>query len=333
MFQFENTQWLYLLFAVPLYGLTQYYLGRTKGQSFGEQDLVDQLIIGRSRFRLRLKRFLVMLALAFLIIALANPQWGTKREKVQSKGSDIILALDISQSMMCEDIAPNRLERAKRFTERMLDRLKGERVGVILFAGSAYLQMPLTTDYAAAKLFIKSANPRLASSQGTAIGDAIALSRKVFGTEDDYHKALIIITDGETHDEGAEEEARQAGGEDMILFFVGVGTEEGGFIPVNNGGRLDYMRDESGEFVKSRLDPNVMKNLANIGDGAYFNVVGGEVILEELDTRIDQLEKKELEQRSFEEFESYFQYFLFLGLALLFISYLFFDQKNERWGW
>jgi len=328
MFQFENPEYLWLLLGIPIYVFLDWLLTDRWRSKVAEPELLSKITIGSKSVKKVIAKVLLIIGLFFILLSLANPQWGTKREKVQSKGSDIILALDISQSMLCEDIAPNRLERAKRFTEKLLDRLKGERVGVILFAGSAYLQMPMTTDYAAAELFIKSANPRLAASQGTAIGDAIALSKRVFGNEGDYHKALIVITDGETHDVGAMEEAQSASDMDMILFFVGVGTQEGGYVPFEVNGRLDYMRDQSGDFVKSKLDEDVMRSLSEAGNGEYFNIVGGERILEELDKRIDQLEKKELEQRSFEEFESYFQYFLALGLLLILIGYLIFSSQK-----
>lgn len=328
MFQFEHPEYLWFLLGIPLYILLDWLLINRWRSSLAEESLLDKITVKTASIKPMIYKSCVIFGLLLILLALANPQWGTKREKVQSKGSDIILALDISQSMLCEDIAPNRLERAKRFTERLLDRLKGERVGVILFAGSAYLQMPMTTDYAAAELFIKSANPRLAASQGTAIGDAIALSKKVFGNEEDYHKALIVITDGETHDEGALEEAESASAMDMILFFVGVGTQEGGYVPYEINGRLDYMRNNSGEFVKSKLNEEIMRSLSKAGNGEYFNIVGGERIPEELDKRIDQLEKKELEQRSFEEFESYFQYFLALGLFFIFFGYLIFSTQK-----
>jgi Ca-activated chloride channel family protein len=336
MFKFENPELLWLLSSIPIIWIIDLLIIRRLFPGFsnlGDRTLIHRLISGQSRIRKLVKLTLMSLTILCLILAAANPQWGTKREKVKAKGSDIIIALDISRSMLCEDIAPNRLERAKRFVERLIDRLKGERIGLILFAGNAYLQMPLTTDYAAANLFVKTANTNLAASQGTAIGDAIDLAKTVFGNEDDYHKALIIITDGETHDEGAVEIAREVGRNDMIVFLVGVGTEEGGYIPNRINGRQDYLRDNSGNFVKTHLSEEVMKQLADAGGGAYFNIVGRDQILSDLDKRIDQLEKKELEQRSFEEFESYFQYFLILGLLFMLLNFLLFNRRNNKWSW
>lgn len=322
-----------MLLALPLIWLVDLYMlpkFKSNSSRLGEPEVLEKLVEGTSKQRRVIRLVLFSAAIMCFVVALSNPQWGTKREKVKAKGSDIIIALDISRSMMCEDIAPNRLERSKRFVERLIDRLKGERIGVILFAGNAYLQMPLTTDYAAASLFVKSASTTMAASQGTAIGDAIDLSLEVFGSQDDYHKALIIISDGETHDENALEKAEEALSRDMILFFVGVGTEEGAFIPVNVNGRQDYLRDNSGNFVKSYLDESMMTDLASKGGGAYFNIVGRDRILDELDVRIDQLEKRELEQRSFEEFESYFQYFLIPGLIFMLILFAFHERKKIR---
>lgn len=332
MFRFENPEMLWLLCLLPIIWVVDLWLLPTlfKSQSsIGDSGLIQKLVEGRSKRRKTTKAVLYSVSLLFLILALSNPQWGTKREKVKAKGSDIIIALDISRSMMCEDLAPNRLERAKRFVERLIDRLKGERIGVILFAGNAYLQMPLTTDYAAATLFVKSASTDMAATQGTAIGDAIDLAQTVFGNEDDYHKALIVISDGETHDENAMEKASEAGQNDMILFFIGVGTQEGGYVPVQQNGRQDYLRDNSGSFVKSQMDENMMNQLAQAGRGAYFNIVGRDRILDELDVRIDQLEKRELEQRSFEEFESYFQFFIIPGLIFMLINFFIYERKRR----
>ena len=285
MFRFEHSEFLYLLLLIPLLWLLHWAYINWKNKS--NQQWIDKLSIGRSKYRPFIKLSFFSLAFLFLIIALANPQWGTKRSKVKAKGSDIIIALDISRSMLCEDLAPNRLERAKKFAERLVDKFKGDRIGVVLFAGNAYLQMPLTNDYAAAKLFIRSASTDLASSQGTAIGDAIDLSRNVFGEDDEYHKALIIISDGENHDDEAMTMARDASTEGMLIFFVGVGTPEGGQIPIQHGGRSDYLRDKSGAFVKTTLDEELMRNLADAGQGAYFNIVSRDKILDELDRRID----------------------------------------------
>ena len=283
-----------------------------------------------SRYKHGLKFGLLLFALSFLIIAWANPQWGTKKEKVKRKSADVFIALDISESMLAQDISPNRLERAKKFAQGLAQELRGERTGFIIFAGNAYLQMPLTTDYAAAELFIKSANTQQAPSQGTAISDAIDLAERAFEPENQHHKALVIITDGETHDQEAIERAVQANENGLMIFTVGVGTPDGGYIPLVYSGRSGFKVDEKGEYVRTKLNENMLAELAAAGSGSYYNLSEGDQIIPALRERIDQLEKREFEQRSFNEFESYFQYFIALGLLFLLIEFIISYRKN-RW--
>ena len=262
----------------------------------------------------------VMLLVAFVLIctALTNPQWGLRKETVQAQAADIFIALDISNSMLAEDIAPSRLDRSKRFASQMVDAFKGDRIGLIYFAGSAYLQMPLTTDYAAAELFLRSAHPRLAGTQGTAIGEAIDLAMRAFEPEVDHQRALVIITDGENHEEGAIEmmrEGRQAG---LVPFVVSVGTTEGAFIPVEIQGREDYKRDESGTPVKTAVNEVFLRQLALEGNGELYSVLDGQEVIDDMELRIAELEKREMEQRSFTDYQSFYQYFLLVGLLLLF---------------
>ncbi|HHH49754.1 MAG TPA: VWA domain-containing protein, partial [Saprospiraceae bacterium] len=243
MFRFENIDHLYALALIPI--LLAFYfftrlLRKKKINEFGNIELVQQLMPEASKWKHLIKYVFLMLGLSFLIIAWANPQWGTKKEKVKRKSVDVFIALDISQSMMAEDIRPNRMERARRFAQQLVEELKGERIGTIIFAGNAYLQMPLTTDYAAAALFIKSSNPKMAASQGTAISDAIDLAERTFEEENKNHKVLVIISDGENHDQEALDRAKEAKENGLLIFTVGVGTAEGGFIPTRIGGRADY---------------------------------------------------------------------------------------------
>lgn len=297
---------------------------------FGNLKLMPQLMPEASRWKHPLKFGLLLLVFLFLIVGWANPQWGTKREKTQRKSADIFIALDISTSMLATDIAPNRLERAKRFAEDLSERLKGERLGLILFAGNAYLQMPLTTDYAAAKMFVRSANTDLASTQGTALGEAIAVARRSFQGNDKNHKAIIIITDGEDHEGATTEHAVKAKEEGIILFTVGIGTEEGSFIPFAYGGREEYKRDEKGEPVRSKLNPSMLKDLASKGGGEYYHISQSSQIPTALREKIDQLDKVELETRAFSDYESYFKYFLLMALILLLVEFLI-SYKKEKW--
>jgi len=333
MFRFENPIYLNALFLLPILAalFLFYWQWRKRAVSrFGDRTLMAQLMPGVSAYKPPLKFSLILMAMAFLIVGWANPQWGNKRENVKRKSVDVFIALDISNSMYAQDIAPNRLERAKKFAENLVEKLKGERIGLILFAGGAYLQMPITTDYAAAQLFIRAASPDLAGTQGTSIGDAIQLARSSFGEDNLSHKALIIITDGEDHETGATDAAAQARGENIIQFTVGVGTAEGGFIPVSINGREDYKRDQSGQPVRTRLNEEMLKELASAGGGTYFPINSGTDVAVALQNRIEQMEKREFEVRSFTSFESYFQYFLAAGLLLLVVEFLI-SYRKEKW--
>lgn len=333
MFRFEHPEHLYALAILPVLALffaAMIYARQRAIRRFGSSSLMVRLMPEMSRYKHSLKFGMLMLALFFLIIGWANPQWGTKKEKVQRRSVDVFIALDISQSMLAQDIPPDRLERAKRFAQDLVQALKGERIGLIIFAGNAYLQVPLTTDYAAAGLFIKSANPDMAPTQGTAIGAAIALAEQSFEPENKSHKAMVIITDGENHDDEALEQAREAHDNGLLLFTVGVGTEQGSFIPVRVGGREDYKRDQTGNPVRSRIDEEVLRNLSEAGEGAYFNLASGsEQVLEALRQRIDNIEKREFEQRVFSDYESYFQYFIALGLLLILAEFFISYRKNR----
>ncbi|MEZ4955237.1 MAG: VWA domain-containing protein [Saprospiraceae bacterium] len=333
MFRFENPYYLYALAALPVLALLFFLFLKWKKRArsrLGDTSLVAALMPETSKYRPTLKFGLLLVALALLFIGWANPQWGSKKEDVKRKSVDVMIALDISTSMFAQDIPPNRLERAKRFTEGLIEALKGERIGLILFAGSAYLQMPVTTDYAAAKLFVRSANPDLAGSQGTVIGDAIGLARKSFEGDEGSHKALIVITDGEDHDGKALEQAAAARDDGIFLFTVGVGTPEGGFIPISIRGREDFKRDDTGQTVRSQLNEEMLEELAQKGDGTYFHIADGEAVAKSLKDRIEQMEKRELEVRSFTEYNSYFQYFLGAGLLLIIIEFLI---SYRRVGW
>lgn len=337
MFRFEHPTYLYAFALLPLMVVVFWLFWRWRKQAidrFAERHLAPLLMPEASRWKHRLKFGLLLLALAFLIVGAANPQWGSKREKVKRKSVDVLIALDISNSMYAEDIAPSRLERAKKFAENLVEKLKGERIGLVYFAGSAYLQMPVTTDYAAAEIFLRSASPDLAASQGTAIGEAIGIARRTFQEgENKSHKALIIITDGEDHDGEAVAEAEKAREEGVIQFTVGVGTAEGSFIPMRIGGREDYKRDESGQPVRSKLNEAMLADLAQKGGGTYMHISDGDAaVADALQTRINQMEKQELEVRAFSSYNSYFQYFVFIGLALLAVEWMVSWRKHKLEG-
>ena len=332
MFRFEQPDHLYAAIILPILVvlfIIALIVRKRALERFGDNALIAQLMPKMSRYKHQVKFTFILLALAFLVVGWANPQWGSRKEKVKRKSVDIFIALDISRSMMAQDVPPNRMERAKKFAQNLVEEMKGDRVGVIIFAGNAYLQTPLTTDYAAAQLFLKTANPEMAPSQGTAISDAINLAENVFGEDNKAHKALVVITDGENHDEETLERAKEANENGLMIFSVGVGTTEGDFIPVNYGSRQEYMRDQAGNPVRSQLNETMLRDLANAGNGSYFNIREGDGVITSLRDRINQLEKREFETRAFDEYESYFQYFLAAALLLLIIEFMISYRKNQ----
>jgi Ca-activated chloride channel homolog len=336
MFRFEHIEHLYALALAPALILLFAFAWRRRKQAmrrFANEKLLGRLMPEMSRYKDTAKFILILLALCALIIGWANPQWGTKKEKVTRKSIDVFIALDISRSMDVQDISPSRLERAKRFAQNLARELRGERIGTIIFAGNAYLQTPLTTDYAAVELFIKSANTGMAPTQGTAIVEAIDLAERSFEEDNKNHKALIVISDGENHDSEALDRARKARSNGLLIFSVGVGSAEGGFIPVTIAGRTDYKRDQTGNPVRSKLDEEVLRRLAQAGDGAYFNLgMSGEQVSAALRERLDAIEKREFEQRVFSDYESYFQYFIALALFLIVVEFVISYRKGRYLG-
>ncbi len=332
MFRFESVEYLYFLAAIiPLSGLIYWgwMLYQKQASKIGDEKLIAKLTVRQSEWQQRFAMIILPISLSLLLIAWANPQWGAKREKVKTRSSDIFIALDISTSMYCQDIAPNRLEQARRFALELVDKLRGERIGLIFFAGNAYLQMPLTTDYAAAEIFIRSASPSQATTQGTAIGSAIRTAEDSFTKDNKFHKTLIVISDGEDHDAEAVEAAKMANEAGMIIFTVGVGTAQGSFIPITVRGSQDWKRDAEGQPVRTSLNQTLLKGVAESGGGAYYYLNNSDRILNDIDNRVENLDKQTVEERSFSEYESYFQIFLGLGLLGLFIHWTF---ANQLWS-
>lgn len=325
MFRFEEISFLYWLALVPIvFGLMYLvYLWRGKRiKQIGDRALVERLMPDASVLRLWMKNAFVLLGLVFLFVAAANPQWGTKKERSRVESADIFIAFDISQSMMAQDISPSRLERAKRFTEKMIKSFRGDRVGLIYFAGDAYLQMPLTNDYAAAELFVKSANPTLAGTQGTAIDEAIDLAMKAYEEGANSQRALIIITDGEDHEGRAMAKAKEGAENGLVIYTVGVGTEKGSYVPFLNRGAAEYKKDEEGNPVISKLNIGNLQEIARTGGGEFYLVNQGEDAISDLKSRMNRLQKREVEQNSFSEYNSYFQWFLAIAILLFLIDWI-----------
>jgi len=335
MIRFENSEYLYALFIlIPLIILffSMWRYRKRSIERFGNTSIVQQLMKGYSPTMHRLKFLFLLLASTLLIIGWANPQSGKSiSTKTATRESvDVFIALDISYSMLAQDIAPSRMERTKKFTEDLIKALRGERLGLILFAGNAYLQMPLTTDYSAATIFTKGANPYQAPSPGTAIGDALDMAMQSFDEENESDKVVIIITDGENHEEEAIRKAQEASDRGIIVFTIGVGTEQGSFIPTVVNGYTDYKRDETGNPVRTRLNEEVLQEISDAARGEYYNIaIGSDNVIRALRNRIEQMDKQEFEQRAFDEYASYFQYFVGFALLLILVEFLMSYRKSK----
>ncbi len=333
MFRFESVEYLYALLLIPLlFGAFMLMRGRRskKLKKFGNPELIKDLFPDVSKYKPIVKFSLTMLAFAFAVIALANPQIGTKIEEIKREGIDVIIALDISNSMKAEDILPNRLERAKQSISKLVDNLQNDRIGLILFAGEAFLHLPLTSDYSAAKLFLHTADFDIIGTQGTAIGQAIELASESFEQDQDKHKALIIISDGENHEDDAIGAATKAAEQGAVVHTIGMGSEKGAPIPIySRGVRKDFQKDRDGNVVVSKLDAAMLSQIAEYGNGRFTRSSGANLDLNDLINKIAGMEKKEFESKLYTDYEDRFQYFA--GLAILFFIFelLLSERKNR----
>ena len=333
MFRFAHPEYLYALAALPvifiLFLLMVQWKKRARRQ-LGEQILIDRLSSAHSRSKQVLKLILSLTALALIIIACANPQIGTRLEEVKREGVDIIIALDVSNSMKAEDIKPNRLERSKQAISRLLDGLENDRIGMIVFAGQAYVQLPITSDYAAAKLFLQSIETDIIPTQGTCIGCAIDLAETSFTGNDNKHKALIIITDGENHEEDAVESAKKANEKGIVIHTIGMGSVDGAPIPIfRNGIQVDFQKDKEGKTVITKLETLTLERIAAEGKGIFIQASNSDDGLASIFNQISKMEKKSFGTKQFTGFEDRFQYFLAAGLLLLLIEFVISDRKSK----
>jgi Ca-activated chloride channel family protein len=296
---------------------------------FGEFSLIHRLIPEFSTGRLIFKFILLMIAFAFLVLALTDPQTGSKLEKVERKGIDVMIALDVSNSMLAEDVRPSRLERAKQAVSKLIDRLDGDRIGIIVFAGKAYNQLPITSDYGAAKMFLSAITTNIVPVQGTAIADAVDLATNSFG-QSNHNKAIIIISDGEDHQGDVLEKTEVAAKKGIIVYAVGIGTPEGGPIPVYTGDvRTGYKKDRDGTTVVTRLDDSLLQRIASMGKGMYVRSTNSEEGWQKVFDDLDKIQKSELESKQFSDYEDRFQYFIGFCLLFLIFELFVFDKKNQ----
>lgn len=335
MLRFENSDYLYGLLLIPALLLLFILMLQWKKAAldkFGEKHVIHRLFPDASRNRQWVKFGLMALGMVFLIVAIANPQIGTKTEQVNREGVDVIIALDISNSMRAEDIKPNRLERSKRAIARLIDRMPNERIGIIVFAGHAYVQLPLTSDYAAAKLFLSSINTGLIPTQGTAIGAAIDLASRSYDKNDTKHKALIIITDGENHEDNAEKMAKKAAEEGLIIHTIGMGSPSGAPIPVYRGNtQVDHLKDNGGNTVITKLDEDMLQDIARNGNGVFVRASNSDDDIESILQEIGQMEKKNYGAKIFTNYEDRFQYLLAVALLLM-IAEIFVSERKSKWA-
>lgn len=332
MFRFGNSEYLWGMLIIPL--LTLFFIwsriARKRAlRRFGQDAIMQQLMPFASKSRPRFKFFILMLALAFFIAGIARPQFGSKLKKVKREGVELIIALDVSNSMMAEDIQPNRLERAKRAISRLVDKLNDDKIGLIVFAGDAYTQLPITTDYNSAKLFLNSVNTQIVPKQGTAIGASIALAMRSFSPGSQANKAMVIITDGENHEDDAVAQAKSASENGVIVHTIGMGLPSGSPIPVLRGGQKDYLKDRDGNVVITKLNEPMLEQIAAAGGGIYVRANNAQVGLDALFDEINKMEKQEMESRSYSEYNDQFQYFFAIGLFLLFFEYVILERRNR----
>lgn len=331
-FRFANEQLLVLLLLIPIF-LTIYIivtiLKKRALNKFGDPQVVRALMPESSTFRKGFKFTLVLLALLALIIAIARPQFGSKLKEVKKEGIEIIIALDVSNSMLAEDIKPNRLERAKQAIYQLVDRLSNDKIGLIVFAGDAYTQLPITTDYSSAKLFLANIGPDIVPKQGTAIGSAIKLAMSSFTPNTDASKAIIIITDGENHEGKAVEMAREASDIGVKVYTIGMGLPKGAPVPVFKGSKT-YLKDRQGNVVISRLNQDMLSKIAATGGGQFFLANNTRIGLSKLYDKLNKLDKEIFETQEYDEYDDQFMYFIWITLVLLLFEAFILERKN-RW--
>lgn len=332
MLRFAHPYVLYFMLALPVFVLFFMFMvsKRKKAlKSLGDWTLLERLMPEYSSTRSTLKFILLMIAWVFLVMALAGPQIGSKLEKIKRKGIDVVFALDVSNSMMAQDITPSRLERSKQAISRLLDKMDNDRVGLVIFAGKAYVQMPVTSDYAAAKLFLSGVNPGMVPTQGTAIGQAIDRSASCFA-EGKQSRAIIVITDGENHEDDAVDAARRAAAQGIKVFTVGMGLPDGAPIPLYNGAlQIGYKTDEQGQTVITKLDDKMLSEIAVAGNGMYVRASNSQSGVKEVFDKLNSLEKTEYDSRFFSDYEERFQYMLIAALIVL-LAELFLVERKSR---
>ena len=332
MFRFSHSEYLYFLLIIPfIIGVFWFVtiLQKRAIKRFGNLDTLMQLMPGFSQQRGWLKVILFSAAVALIIMGIAGPQFGSKLTDVKRKGIELIIALDVSNSMMAQDIQPNRLERAKQAISRLVDKLTDDRLGLVVFAGDAYVQLPITNDYISAKMFLSSINPGIVPKQGTAIGSAINLAANSFSPQSQTSKVIVVISDGENHEDDPVEAAKHAADQGIYVYAIGIGSPQGSPIPASQDNQTSFWKDKDGNVVVSKLDEETLSKVAVAGNGKYIRATNTQLGLLPLFDEINKMQKSELKEKVYSEYNDQFQYFFAFALFLLVIEFIILERKNK----
>jgi Ca-activated chloride channel family protein len=332
MYKIEEPIYFYLFGIIPmiiLVFLLVLWWKKSKQLKFSRSPLLKKLAPDVSVFKSTLKLVFFIIGISFLILALVNPKMGTQLKTMKREGVDVVFALDVSKSMLAEDIAPNRLEKSKQIISKIIDKLGSDRVGVIIYAGNSYPLLPITTDHAAAKMFLQNAGPDLVSSQGTAINEALELAKTYYNNDEQTNRFLIIISDGEDHQQETRQVAQNIANEGVKVYTIGVGTEKGGPIPLKiNGSLIGYKKDK-GETVITQRKPDVLQGIADAADGSYIDGNKTEKPVEAIEEVIGNAQKSEFETKQFSDYKDQFQWFLGIGILFLALDIFLLDKKTK----
>lgn len=332
-FRLDEKIWFWTLLIIPVIIMLFLFVQLWKKsvqRKFADSNLMKQLSPNQSTFKSVLKLVVLCFVFAFLSLALVNPKIGTKMETVRSQGVDIVFAVDVSKSMLAEDIAPNRIEKSKQLVTQIINNLASDRVGIIAYAGKAFPQLPITTDYAASKMFLQNMNTDMMSSQGTAIREAIELAKTYYDDEEQTNRILVIISDGEDHEGDAARIAEEANEQGIRIFTIGVGDVKGGPIPIKrNGVILNYKKDRNGETVITKLNDETLKEIASEANGVYIDGSNTSEVVKTIKDLLERMDKKEFESKQIADFKDQFQWFLAFGILFLFIDIFLLERKTE----
>ena len=331
--ELDEKKYLYLLFILPLIVLVflaNLYWKKKKKREFGDLEMVKKLSPESSVFKPVLKLVVLLLAFLGLIIALVNPKIGTKMETVKREGIDIVFAMDVSKSMLAEDVAPNRLDKSKQIVSQIINQLGSDRIGIVAYAGSAFPVLPITSDYSVAKMFLQSMNTEMVSSQGTSLDDAIRLAITYFDEKSKTSKLLVLISDGEDHSDDAQAAAEEANKAGLKIITISIGTEKGATIPLKRNGVVEsFQKDNNNEIVITKMNKESLEAIANATKGGYVNGNNTKNVLEYIKATLDKIQKTEFESTEMADFQSQFQWFLGFAFLLLFVDVFLLERKTK----